>query len=594
MEDKSKAVWELLKESRSIALLTARDPEECVKAYEILSPLGIVLEIAFRNEHALPGIESVLETHPDALLLAGTVLTREQAEAALGLGVAGIVSPDYLPDVLEASVEADVMCVPGGMADLGKQLVRKAELYGCTLEELRRGRPWQWIYKVFPAMADETARRETVDAWKAIYPDVCLVYSGGVTPDNVGRLFRQDPTGVFCGSSLLRRLDDPPRARRDAEHWLREVEGGVAGASVVGSRAEASPSSAAGGTEMSGPGQRRVVTFGETLLRLSAPLGTRLRQATSLDVAFGGAEANVAAALAQWGLPSRYLTVLPEHDFGDEALSRLRALGVDTSAVLRREGRMGVYFLEHGVSHRPSRVIYDRAESALARLGPGDVNWEDVLSDARWFHWSGITPALSRGAEELIREGVRVARDLGLTVSLDLNYRSMLWPLDRAREVMGSLVEHVDVLVGNVGQLSAFFGQEDGDPPRSQDVTEGRECERLASRLVDRIGLDLVAVTSREGDSASEVVWGACLHDGASGYGSRRYRVQVVDGIGGGDAFSAGLIYGTLTGMERQDALEFGAAAATLKQTMAGDVLLATAEEVRGLASGEGGGGIQR
>jgi 2-dehydro-3-deoxygluconokinase len=348
------------------------------------------------------------------------------------------------------------------------------------------------------------------------------------------------------------------------------------------------------GGERAAAGPKGVVTFGETLLRLSSPAGTRLRRATSFDVTFGGAEANVAAALAQWGLPSRYVTALPDHDLGDEAVGRLRALGVDTSAILRGEGRLGLYFLEPGSSQRPSRVIYDRSGSALAGLRPGDVDWGRLLEGASWFHWTGITPALSRGDEELIRGGVRVARDLGLTVSLDLNFRSKLWSLGRAREVMGSLVEHVDVLVGNVGQLSAFFGPEDGDPPQRQDVTAGRECERLASRLVDRFGLDLVAVTCREGDSASEVVWGACLHDGVSGYQSRRYRVQVVDGIGGGDAFSAGLIYGTLTGMDRQGALEFGAAAAVLKQTMIGDVLLATAEEVRGLASGEGGGGILR
>jgi len=593
MVNRSETLWRTLLDKRSIALLNPKSPEDCVRAYDVLAPLGVVLEIAFRSEHALPGIEAVRQAHPDALLLAGTVLTRDQAGAALVAGVAGVVSADYLPGVVQACVEADVMCVPGGLADCGKQLVQKAELYGCSLEELRRDRPWQWIYKVFPAMADEAAVRETVKAWRAVYPGVRFVYTGGVTPQNVGRLSRQDPEGIFCGSALARRVEDSDGMRKDVVGWLGEVVGGEAGGAAGGAaQGGASIEPALQKTpETESPG---VVTFGEIMLRLSPPPGLRFRQATNFDVTYGGAEANVAASLAQWGLSSRYVTALPEHDLGSSALAKLRSVGVDTSAILRQGDRIGIYFLEHGASQRPSRVIYDRAASAVSLIQPGEIDWEAVFAGASWFHWTGITPALSENAAEVTREAVGAAKRLGLTVSTDLNYRSKLWSKERAREVMTSLVEQVDVVVGNEEDAADVFGIRAGNTDVDRGTLDFEAYEEVASQLVKRFDLKISAITLRESHSASENSWSACLHTGEAFLRSRSYRIKLVDRVGGGDAFTAGLIYGMLSGKSHQEALEFGVAASCLKQTITGDFNMVTVAEVETLAGGVTSGRIKR
>jgi 2-dehydro-3-deoxygluconokinase len=574
-------VWRALERGRSIALLNPKSPEHCVTAYETLAPLGVVLEVAFRSEHALPGIEAVLQAHPDAQLLAGTVLTRAQAEAALAAGVAGVVSADYVPSVVEACVEADVMCVPGGLADCGKQLVQKAEAYGFTMEELRERRPWQWIYKVFPAMANEQAVRETVKAWRAVYPGVRIVYTGGVTLENVGRLSQQDPQGIFCGSALAHHPDDPDLMRQDAERWLEAI-------------AEQPAPSRSTRIDALGDETKGVVTFGEIMMRLSPQSGSRFRQATNFDVTYGGAEANVATSLAQWGLASRYVTVLPEHDLGDAAVDRLRALGVDTSAVLRRGDRIGIYFLEHGASQRPSRVIYDRADSAVSRVQFGEVDWDATFAGASWFHWTGITPALSESAAEATREAVRAAKRLGLTISADLNYRSRLWSRERAREVMIPLMEYVDVVVGNEEDAANVFGFAAGETDVDRGALDFEAYEDVTRKLVEGFDLRSAAITLRESHSASENSWSACLHDGTRFYRSRSYRIQLVDRVGGGDAFTAGLIYGALTGKSAQQALEFGVAASCLKQTISGDFNLVTVAEVEELAAGAGAGRIKR
>jgi 2-dehydro-3-deoxygluconokinase len=587
-------LWAILERGRLIALLNPKRAEDCIAAYEVLLPLGVVLEVAFRSPHALPGIESVLREHPDALLLAGTVLTRAQAEKALAAGVAGVVSADYVPGVVEACVASDVMCVPGGLSDCGKQLVLKAELYGCTLEELRERRPWQWVYKVFPAMANERAVHTTVRAWRAVYPGVRIVYTGGVKLENVGRLARHDPDGIFCGSAMMRHVGDRDRMSEDVERWLAAVAGTGAGGSepedpVAGIDRSDSPISVTRSDERGG-----VVTFGEIMLRLSPPAGSRFRQATQFQATHGGAEANVAVSLAQWGIPSRYVTALPEHDLAQAAVDKLRSLGVDTSVVLRCGDRIGIYFLEHGASQRPSRVIYDRAGSAVARLRPGDIDWEVALAGAGWFQWTGITPALSEGAAELTLEAVRAAKGLGLTVSADLNYRSKLWSRQRAESVMTPLMEYVDVLVANEEDAADVFGITAGDTDVQRGALDFAAYEEVARQLVERFDLRMAAITLRESHSASENTWSACLHDGRRFFRGPSHRIRLVDRVGAGDAFTAGLIYASLTGKSRQESLDFAVAASCLKQTIAGDFNLATVAEVEALAAGLAGGRIKR
>ena len=601
---KSAAVWELFQENRLIALLNPKDPDECIRAYETLSPLGVVLEVALRGEKALPSIEAVLKRHPDALLLAGTVMTRAQASNVLDLGVAGVVSADYVPAVVEECVAYDVMCVPGGLSDVGKQLVQKAELYGLPLDNLKDDRPWQWVYKVFPAMVNPDTTFGNAKAWRAIYKGLQLVYTGGVTLENVRSLAMRDPDGIFCGSAVTRHAGDPELMREEAEAWLGEIrkgrgevggegeEGGKGGKGERGKgKGEWGDGNAAVGAV---EGTKRVVTFGEIMLRLSPPQGQRFRQASSFDVTYGGAEANVAVSLAQWNVQSSFVTAVPNHDIGQSAIDLLRSLGVDTSFIKRSGNRLGIYFLEHGASQRPSRVIYDRADSAISRIKPEDIDWDTVFAGASWFHWTGITPALSEGAAALTTEAVVAAKRAGLNVSADLNYRSKLWSRERANEVMTPLMEYVDVVIGNEEDAANVFGIEARDSRPELGDIDSAAYEDVARQLVERFDLRLAAITLRESHSASDNTWHACAWDGNEFLQSRKYPIHVVDRVGGGDAFSVGLIHGLLTGKDTQNALEFGVAASCLKQTISGDFNLVSMSEVEALAGGNVAGRISR
>ena len=584
----SEALWQVLQSRRLIAMLNPDSPEQCVTAYEVLDPMGIVLEVALRGKHGLTGIEAVLKANPDAKVMAGTVLTRDQAKQVLALGVSGVVSADYIPGVVEACVAADVMCIPGGLSDCGKQLVQKADLYGLTLDQLRERKLWQWVYKVFPAMADEEATLATVKSWRAVYPGVSIVYTGGVTLENVARLSRQDPNGIFCGSAVTRHLSDPIRLRDEAQRWID---------SIAGSQDDNGRSisiSWPGDNSESGATKGAVVTFGEIMLRLSPAVGQRFRKATRFDATYGGAEANVAASLVQWGVKSRYVSVLPDNDLGQATVDSLRSLDVDISHVLRYGDRIGVYYLEHGASQRSSRIIYDRAHSAIAGLEEGVIDWKSVFAGATWFHWTGITPALSEATAAATAVAVRVAKHMGLTVSVDLNFRSSLWSRNRARQIMTDLMEYVDVIVANEADAADVFGISAGETDLKRGELDLAAYENVARQLVDRFNLQLAAITLRESHSASENTWSACLWDGAEFARSQSYRIQLVDRVGGGDAFSAGLIYGLLTGMSTHEALEFGVAASCLKQTVMGDFNVASVAEVEALAGGNVAGRIKR
>ncbi|MEW6746352.1 MAG: KHG/KDPG aldolase/sugar kinase fusion protein [Planctomycetota bacterium] len=580
----SRQLWERLKQSRLIALLAPRSIDECIVAYETLDPLGVVLEIALRTEVALAGLSELRRRHAEALVLAGTVMTQRQAELAIDGGAAGVVSADYIPPVVETCVRHDVMCIPGGLADAGKQLVQKAALYGCDLEELRRRHPHQWVYKLFPAFAGSSSQVDHASAWKAVYKDLSVVYTGGVTAANLGEIARKDKGAIVCGSALTRDVGNPSRMEAEGRRWLE----------ILHAYDDQAPHRESASTARARPDSQMVVTLGEIMLRLSPPHGKRLGHAVQFDVGYGGAEANVAVSLAGFGVPSRFVTALPEDALGDAALNRLRAAGVDTSHVRRHGKRLGIYFLEHGAAQRPSRVIYDRAGSAFAELGPGLVAWDAVFEHARWFHWSGITPALSERTAAATREALQAARRHGLTVSVDLNYRAKLWTRERAREVMTPLMEGVGIAIANESDIADVFGLQAGKSDAEAGRLDLEGYGDVARQMVEKFGLDLVAITLRESRSATYNDWSACLFDGRELYVSRKYSIEVVDRVGAGDAFAAGLIYAHLQGKEPQQALEFAVAAGCLKHTIEGDFNAATVSEVEALAGGEASGRVKR
>lgn len=338
----------------------------------------------------------------------------------------------------------------------------------------------------------------------------------------------------------------------------------------------------------------KVVTFGEIMLRLSPPGHQRFVQATSFDAVYGGGEANVAVSLANYGLDAYFVTKVPNHEMGQCAVNALRSLGVHTDYVARGGDRLGIYFCELGASQRASRVIYDRANSAIAQIKPGEFEWAEILRGAQWFHFTGITPALSDTAAAVTLEAARTAKDMGIKVSADLNYRKKLWSQEKANRVMSELMRYVDVAIGNEEDAERIFGIS----AHSSDVTRGQLCteayQDVAQELRCRFGLDSVAITLRESISASDNMWSGMLYNGHDFHVSRKYRVHIVDRVGGGDSFAGGLIYALLTGMEGKDVVEFAAAASCLKHSVFGDFNMVSTSEVEALVSGDGSGRVQR
>ena len=340
----------------------------------------------------------------------------------------------------------------------------------------------------------------------------------------------------------------------------------------------------------------KTVCFGEIMLRLSPPGFERLFQSPVLQATFGGGEANVAVSLAQFGFDSASVTRLPANPIGDAALRALRAEGVNVEHVVRGGDRLGIYFAETGASQRPSTVVYDRSHSAIAELQPGSVPWHDVFEGASWFHCTGITPALGRSAAECTREAIQAAKRAGVRISVDLNYRSKLWSKREARDTMRPLMPSVDVVIANEEDLQAVLGI---DVPQV-DVTSGdlsvERYREAAERVVQEFGVKQVAVTLRESLSASDNAWSGVLLDATTRrfYESQRYAVRLVDRIGGGDSFAAGLIFGLATGRDAEASLRFAVAASALKQTIPGDFNHVTVNEVERLAAGDASGRVQR
>jgi 2-dehydro-3-deoxygluconokinase len=340
-----------------------------------------------------------------------------------------------------------------------------------------------------------------------------------------------------------------------------------------------------------------VVTFGETMLRLAPPGFERLLQSPRLVASFGGGEANVAVALAGFGHPARYATILPSSNpIADALLAELRRFGVDTSAVVRGKGRMGVYYVEGGANQRPSKVFYDRDNSAIALAGPRDIPWQATFREARWFHITGITPALSQSAADLAIEGIQAARSLGLTVSCDLNYRKNLWKYGKvAADIMPAVFRLTDIGIGNEEDCQAALGIQ-ADVNIDSGHLDPEQYRDLAERVMSAYpNLKILAITLRESKSASHNGWSACLFDRKEFLRSRHYEItHIVDRVGAGDCFAAGLIFGLLNLSSHQQALEFAVAASCLKHSIPGDFSRLSRDEVEQLIRSGGSGRVQR
>lgn len=345
---------------------------------------------------------------------------------------------------------------------------------------------------------------------------------------------------------------------------------------------------------------KKVVTFGEIMLRLATPGYQRFSQAKEFTATFGGGEANVAVSLANYGLNAEFVTRLPKNDIAQACLMDLHKHGVNTDNVVMGGDRVGIYFLETGAVARPSKVVYDRANSAIAEIKPGMINWEEVFQDAQWFHWTGITPALSQGAADACLEAIKVANKMGVTVSTDLNYRKNLWKYGKtASEVMPALVEGCDVILGNEEDAEKVFGikPEGFDVTQTDGHVDAAEFESVCTQMMKRFPrAKKVIVTLRGSINANHNTWGGVLYDGKTLYQSPRYDItHIVDRVGGGDSFMGGLVYGLISYPgDDQKALNFAVAASCLKHTIYGDFNLVTVPEVENLMKGDGSGRVSR
>ncbi len=339
----------------------------------------------------------------------------------------------------------------------------------------------------------------------------------------------------------------------------------------------------------------KIVTMGEIMLRLSTPGLTRFVQADSFDVCYGGGEANVALSLANYGHEAYFVSKVPANEIGQSAVNSLREFGVHTEHIVRGGERLGIYYLETGASMRPSKVIYDRAHSAIAEAEPSDFDFDAIFEGKDWFHFTGITPAISEKGEKLTRLACEAAKRHGLTISCDLNFRKKLWSSEKAISVMTSLMPYVDVLIGNEEDCEKCLGFK----AEKTDVTKGElnlgGYQDVFTKLKEKFGFRYMATSLRESYSASDNGWSALIYDGKDFYHSRQYDIRLVDRVGGGDSFSAGLIHGLIaySGDEKK-ALEFAVAASALKQTIPGDANHVSREEVETLMNGDASGRVQR
>lgn len=339
---------------------------------------------------------------------------------------------------------------------------------------------------------------------------------------------------------------------------------------------------------------KKIVTFGEIMMRLNPEGYGRFLQAQRFEASYAGGEANVAVSLAQYGMDAAFVSKVPAHEIGQCAINALRQFGVDTKYVARGGDRLGLYFVEKGASQRPSKVIYDRAGSAIAQASASDFDWDAIFEGVDWFHWTGITPALGGNLPEICLEACKAAKKHGVKISCDLNFRKKLWSSQRANEVMSQLVPYVDVCIANEEDAKDVFGIE----AENTDITAGKLNHEgyisVARQICERFGCSQVAITLRSSISANDNDWAAMLYTDGKAYFSPSYRIHIVDRVGGGDSFGGGLIYSILSGKTPQDTINFATAASCLKHTIEYDFNLISAAEAESLAAGNASGRVQR
>ncbi|UTC62694.1 bifunctional 4-hydroxy-2-oxoglutarate aldolase/2-dehydro-3-deoxy-phosphogluconate aldolase [Treponema sp. OMZ 787] len=562
-----------------VPVIVLEDEKDALPLGKALSGAGLLCaEITFRTEAAEKAIQIFSKNFPDFLVGAGTVLSPEQADKAAAAGAKFIVSPGLNPKVVEHCVRSGYPVIPG-VSTAGE--IEQAMSFGLN------------TVKFFPAEA--AGGLKFIKAISAPYPNIKFMPTGGISAENIAE-YAAFPKVIACGGSWmvskeLIKSGNFKKIEEEAATALKMVQDARKPKTIASSSDSKTSKMPQPSSSNKNP---RVITMGEIMLRLSPSGFNRFVQADTLELVFGGAEANVAVSLANFGMESAYITKLPTHEIGQAAVNSLRRYGVDVSGIIRGGTRVGIYFLEKGASQRASKVIYDRANSAIAEASPNDFNWKEIFKGASWFHFTGITPALGKNAAEICLEACKTARTMGITVSCDLNYRKKLWSTEEAKKTMSRICEFVDICISNEEDAEKVFGI----TSKNTDVNSGKlnenGYEEVASELCKTFGFKKVGITLRESTSASENNWSAMLYTEGKAYFSKKYTMQVVDRLGGGDSFAAALICAEFKGFSPQAQIDFASAASCLKHSINGDFNQVSFDEVLTLAQGDASGRVQR
>ena len=563
--------YEKIKNCKMIPVIALDNVADAVPLAKALVEGGLpCAEVTFRREGANLCIKAMKEAYPDMLVGAGTVLNKEQADLAIEAGAEFIVSPGFDENVVSYCQEKGICVIPGVST---ASEVAKAYSFGLN------------VVKFFPAEAAGGVKM--LKALSAPYNMMTFMPTGGISMANMDSYYKLKNV-IACGGSFM--ID----AAAIKEGNFEKIKNLTKDVVKVLNKEEVVCEKADKAIDLSGKADKKVITFGELMLRLAPEGYLRFVQADTFEATFGGGEANVSISLANFGADTSFVTKLPSHEIGQMAVNSLRKYGVDTSLIARGGKRVGIYYLEKGASQRPSKVIYDRAGSAIAEASKADFDWDKIFDGAGWFHFTGITPALSDELAEICLEACKKAKEKGIIVSCDLNYRNKLWSKEKAGEVMNKLCQYVDVCISNEEDANDVFGIK----APNTDVTAGEinseGYKYVADELKKRFGFSYVAITLRESISASDNRWGAMLYDGSDYYFSKKYNVHIVDRVGGGDSFGAGLIYSLMHNETPADAIEFAVAASCLKHSIEGDYNFVSVDEVKKLAKGDASGRVQR
>ena len=563
--------YEKIKNCKMIPVIALDNVADAVPLAKALVEGGLpCAEVTFRREGANLCIKAMKEAYPDMLVGAGTVLNKEQVDLAIEAGAEFIVSPGFDENVVSYCQEKGICVIPGVST---ASEVAKAYSFGLN------------VVKFFPAEAAGGVKM--LKALSAPYNMMTFMPTGGISMANMDSYYKLKNV-IACGGSFM--ID----AAAIKEGNFEKIKNLTKDVVKALNKEEAVCQKTDKSIDLSDKSDKKVITFGELMLRLAPEGYLRFVQADTFEATFGGGEANVSISLANFGLDTSFVTKLPSHEIGQMAVNSLRKYGVDTSLITRGGKRVGIYYLEKGASQRASKVIYDRAGSAIAEASKNDFDWDKIFDGAGWFHFTGITPALSDELAEICLEACKKAKEKGIIVSCDLNYRNKLWSKEKAGEVMNKLCQYVDVCISNEEDANDVFGIKAANTDVTAGEINSEGYKYVADELKKRFGFSYVAITLRESISASDNRWGAMLYDGSEYYFSKKYNVHIVDRVGGGDSFGAGLIYSLMHNDSPADAIEFAVAASCLKHSIEGDYNFVSVDEVKKLAKGDASGRVQR